>query len=142
MEEGKQNSTSVCTKLKELYSNEIFWIFNIHLKCGVKHENTRVHQLRSTLNKLENIKTLIVGDFNDELDEDQKLFHMLKDKFLCHHTPKTAYNGDDWIAVDRVVSEGLKISNIRTIVHNKNGIPNKNYWTWSDHLPLFFTLNM
>jgi mRNA deadenylase 3'-5' endonuclease subunit Ccr4 len=131
------NSTSIHVLLT--FNNYNFWISNIHLKAGLKtHEDTRVCQLKSTLKESPILPCCIVGDFNDDLDSNGKLYHLLSEyKFEINIFNKGCFARSKFYAFDHAVVRGVKLKKIRSN-QTLQPIPNKN-WP-SDHLLQKFIL--
>ena len=128
-------------------------VINIHLRAGlsISNEQERKNQLISIIKKSSESHhpSLIIGDFNDELNENGLLCPLLKE-FTMHNKQKTCCvtshppNEDfpsgkiNFFAFDHVVSKGLNIK-IETLSPNETLIPNESHP--SDHYPLKLILN-
>lgn len=107
--ESKQNSCAVYVKLKIIKTQEMLWIYNVHLKAGITNgEETRVNQMRSILKHVNthNDKYAIIGDFNDELSPEGKLIEMIK-HLECHDTPASCYARKRWYRFDKIATKSL-----------------------------------
>ena len=96
------NSSGVHTILEHIMSSRKVWISNIHLRAGLRtKEKERVNQLKSTFKLIkDDIPCCIVGDFNDDLDQERKrLFDpqsnlhklIIDNGLVCNISPDTCY---------------------------------------------------
>lgn len=153
LDSEKFNSTGVHAVLTNIEMDKKLWVSNIHLKAGRNTgEDTRVNQLNSTLkfitNAAKNIKHFcIVGDFNDDLLEERRLYKMLKEaKLNIHFSPDSCFvyereKGREgrFYKFDHIVTT----SDIEVVLESDKisaSIPNKD-WP-SDHFSVEYLLTL
>jgi len=155
------------------YNNEIFALINIHLKCcgstGSSEESRRyeaTQNLSSYIdNNFSNKNVIIVGDFNDEIDDfvnfegQINLFHPFHDDFSTYSfTDKDIASGSvnfwsypsypshiDHIVVNNTIlnNENISYNTATILIENllENGWAEYNSYI-SDHRPLLINLNV
>lgn len=145
---NKDNSAGVHCLLLVNGSTRMLWIGNVHLKAGVLScEQTRLNQIKSTIKIINWLPTAtcIVGDYNDELKEDGKLYKILqsngfhaasieKAPISCFHRDKQGV-GKYW-SFDHVYAKKCNFNYITKDLTRQ--IPDED--NPSDHLMLEFVI--
>jgi endonuclease/exonuclease/phosphatase family metal-dependent hydrolase len=140
------NSTTVFILIE--FHNNIFAIGNTHLTTHKSDKDflQRYYQLKSSIKILSNFnadKTILVGDFNDELINDtitekivtESLYNISKTKETCHIW-KDKYQISIYLSIDKILFKGLNVE-IGYIPENRP-IPDEN--EISDHFAIPFDI--
>jgi mRNA deadenylase 3'-5' endonuclease subunit Ccr4 len=137
----KTTSCSVIITLKNLLTEKIITIANVHLKAGRECGDTRYNQLAPVMKDKPDI---ICGDFNDEFESESKIVGLVKDhNYTITNTQLTCCAREDdntisYVCYDNILSKNHKISlekckDIQGLI-----IPDEN--NFSDHIPICFIL--
>jgi mRNA deadenylase 3'-5' endonuclease subunit Ccr4 len=147
----KFNSTGVHVALIHNESNKKLWLSNIHLRAGLKsQEDERISQLKSTLKFIDTVRKdgtpcCIIGDFNDDLNKDRKLYKLLtEDNLVCNISPNSCYvyremwskhffRFDHIVTTPEVNTNCMKIPKLKPIPDKK--------WP-SDHFSINYTITL
>jgi len=134
------SSSGLHLALTNIPTGSRMWLSNLHLKAGLHSgEDTRVSQLKSTLRRWKNneeLPAILCGDFNDNFEEERKLYPILKDAgFTISRGPPSCYVSFRFFAFDHGIGYNIAIEYTDKDRLNQP-IPNETIP--SDHYPVSF----
>jgi mRNA deadenylase 3'-5' endonuclease subunit Ccr4 len=105
--ETRKNSSCIIT----IFDN--FCIVNVHLRAGLKSKvDERINQMLSTFKLLSNVDLpkIIIGDYNDDLDADGKLYNLFHaNGYVQNSNTWTYYAMGKFSSFDHIMSKDMKV---------------------------------
>lgn len=119
------------------YKQQPLLIFNIHLDDASRE--TRLTQLNELLPALRsNTKIIVAGDFNENYEAKNKLYHLLQTAGLKIMNRQPTYYIEKKMCIDNILTKGLTWKhNAAQVVNDFGADVVKQFMTYgSDHLPV------